>query len=209
VSDAIPRVIVFDLGKVIVDFSVEKACQQLSEVAGGVGPDLVRSFLFDEGLEYRFEVGEFSFRDFHGFFEQRFKLSMNLNALKNAASDIFTPNEGTLTILRQLRENSRDDTQIVLLSNTNEAHWEFIDNAWGISKFFHHKVLSYEVKALKPEEKIYKNVLQLTGCKAEDCFFVDDLQANVDGARKVGFDAVLFSTCENLRQDLKMRGICI
>ena len=95
---------------------------------------------------------------------------------------------------------------MVLLSNTNVVHWEFIESNWLISKFFDHTVLSYEVKALKPDEKIYRSVLKKTGVNAHDCFFVDDLQANVEGAKNLGFDAALFTTSESLRGDLAVRG---
>jgi len=70
-------------------------------------------------------------------------------------------------------------------------------------------VLSYEVKSLKPEEKIYRSVLEKTGVDARDCFFVDDIQANVDAAKHLGFDATLFTEPEKLRRDLIVRGISV
>jgi putative hydrolase of the HAD superfamily len=202
-----PRVLVFDLGNVIVEFSVEKACLQIASVAGDVSASAVRSFLFEDGLEYRFEAGEFKFTQLHHLFEQRFDLAINPDKLKQAAADIFTPIPRTIEILKILRENHSNEIPMVLLSNTNEVHWEFIESNWGVSKLFDHLVLSYEVRSLKPEEKIYSSVLEKTGVDARDCFFVDDLQANVDAAKHLGFDATLFTEPEKLRRDLIVRGI--
>ena len=204
-----PRVLVFDLGKVIVEFSVEKACLQIAGVAGGVSASAVRSFLFEDGLEYRFEAGEFKFAQLHHLFEQKFGLAINPDKLKQAAADIFTPIPRTIEILKTLRENHSNEIPMVLLSNTNEVHWEFIESNWGVSKLFDHLVLSYEVKSLKPEEKIYRSVLEKTGVDARDCFFVDDIQANVDAAKHLGFDATLFTEPEKLRRDLIVRGISV
>jgi putative hydrolase of the HAD superfamily len=204
-----PRVLVFDLGKVIVEFSVEKACLQIAGVAGGVSASAVRSFLFEDGLEYRFEAGEFKFAQLHHLFEQKFGLAINPYKLKQAAADIFTPIPRTIELLKILRENHSNEIPMVLLSNTNEVHWEFIENNWGVSKLFDHLVLSYEVRSLKPEEKIYRSVLEKTGVDARDCFFVDDIQANVDAAKHLGFDATLFTEPEKLRRDLIVRGISV
>jgi FMN phosphatase YigB (HAD superfamily) len=40
-----------------------------------------------------------------------------------------------------------------------------------------------------------------------DIFFVDDLPENVAGAREIGLDAVLYTTPEQLRQQLLQRGV--
>jgi len=205
-----PRVIIFDLGKVIVDFSVEKACSQIAKAAGeGVSAGIVHSFLFEDGLEYRFEAGEFNFEHLHQLFERRFACSINPSDLKLAAADIFTPITPTIEILKCLREKHSNEIPMVLLSNTNEVHWEFIEMNWSISKFFDHTVLSYEVKSLKPEEKIYRTVLAKTGADAHHCFFVDDIQANVDGAKNLGFDAALFKGPETLLRDFRARGLSL
>lgn len=202
-----PRVLVFDLGKVIVEFSVEKACHQLAKVAGGIKADLVKSFLFEDGLEYRFEAGEFDFFQLHHLFEQRFDRSISPMELRHAAADIFTPISPTIDILKNLRTNYESKIPMVLLSNTNEVHWDYIEKNWSISSFFDHTVLSYEEKCLKPDEKIYRSVLKKTGVDAYDCFFVDDLKANIDAAKKLGFDAAIFTNSEALRHDLIARGL--
>jgi putative hydrolase of the HAD superfamily len=204
----IAQALVFDLGKVIVDFSVEKACSQVADVAG-VKPADVKSWLFDDGLEYRFEAGEFSFPDLHKKFETHFKRSVPSDHLKLAAANIFSPIQSTIDILQQLRDTYAANLPFVLLSNTNEIHWEYIEQTWSISRFFDHLVLSFEVKALKPEQKIYEHVLAKIGCEPGGIFFVDDVKQNIDGAKALGLDAVLYEGEHKLRQDLRERQVRI
>ena len=45
---------------------------------------------------------------------------------------------------------------------------------------------------LKPGEEIYKYILNKYNLKAEECLFVDDLEANVEGVKKVGLYAEVF-----------------
>ena len=74
------RALIFDLGKVLIDFSVERACSQIAEVAG-VPPILIKSFLFDDGLEFQFEQGLIDFNSLHQSFESHFKTKVILTCL--------------------------------------------------------------------------------------------------------------------------------
>ena len=62
---------------------------------------------------------------------------------------------------------------------------------------------------MKPNPKIYQEVTRITGQAAEHCFFVDDVLANVEGARRESLDAVLFSGIDPLKQELLRRGVFI
>lgn len=204
--DCSNRAIVFDLGKVLIDFDVTRACEQISSVSG-VDTAKVSHFLFDLGWENRFERGEFGFPVFHDAFEKHFAITAPIDALKNAAADIFTPVTETLRLLEELRHIHKDKTPMVLLSNTNEIHWEHIEANWQVSRHFDHLVLSFQERAMKPEARIYEKVLEKTGLAGHQCFFVDDVPANVKGALAQGFDAVTFVTPDRLREDLKCRGL--
>lgn len=207
-NDSAPRALIFDLGKVLIDFSVERACSQIAEVAG-VTPILIKSFLFDDGLEFQFEQGLIDFNSLHQSFESHFKTKVAPDALRIAASDIFSPLTSNIALLASLHEKYSEQVSFVLLSNTNEIHWERIESQWNISKWFHHVVLSFEMKVMKPDPRIYKEAIRLAGCAAEHCFFVDDVPANIKGARLVGLDAELFEGEEKLRSDLLFRGFKI
>jgi len=200
--------LVFDLGKVLVDFSVERACQQVSRVCG-VTPTDIKKFLFDDGLEFQFERGQIDFRTLHQKFMDQFKISVSQSVLAHAAADIFTPMEDSLSLLRKLRGKYQKTTPFVLLSNTNEIHWNHIESNWRVSELFDHVVLSYQVKSMKPEEKIYLEAIRLTGLPARECFFVDDVTENIAGARRVGLDGEVFHDAAKLEDQLARRGFTV
>ena len=45
---------------------------------------------------------------------------------------------------------------------------------------------------LKPSEEIYRYLLDKYKLKAEECLFIDDLEANIEGAKKVGMKGEVF-----------------
>jgi HAD superfamily hydrolase (TIGR01509 family) len=200
--------LVFDLGKVLIDFSVERACNQVSTIAG-VTPVAIKKFLFDDGLELEFERGNIDFKTLHQKFGERFNVSVSQSVLAHAAADIFTPMEESLSLLKKLRRKYQKTIPFVLLSNTNEIHWNHIESNWRVSELFDHVVLSYQVRSIKPDAEIFMEAIRLTGLTAERCFFVDDVAENIAGARRVGLDCEIFQGAAILADQLARRGFTV
>jgi putative hydrolase of the HAD superfamily len=59
----------------------------------------------------------------------------------------------------------------------------------------------------KPDEGIYRLALDLTQHTPEECCFIDDRPANIDGAARVGMKAVLMKDPQQLRRDLQALGV--
>ena len=76
-------------------------------------------------------------------------------------------------------------------------------NPWLFDEY----VLSFEVGFLKPHPKIYEEALNKAKIPAGECVFIDDLEDNIDGARKVGLDTILYQPNTNLEAELKDKGI--
>ena len=67
--------------------------------------------------------------------------------------------------------------------------------------------VSGEVKLIKPDVAIYELHARTFGLDPSRSLFIDDSQANVDGAKKAGWNAVLYAGPENLVEDLKGFGL--
>ncbi len=63
-------------------------------------------------------------------------------------------------------------------------------------------VVSGDVKLIKPDPRIFKLLLDRFGLKAEDCTFVDDNPDNVEAAKKLGMQGVVFKGVESLDFDV-------
>lgn len=69
-------------------------------------------------------------------------------------------------------------------------------------------ILSFRDKVIKPDEEIYRLLLSRYQLKAQECVFIDDMPANVDAAKKLGFAGIVFSTKEQVQQELRALGVC-
>lgn len=64
-------------------------------------------------------------------------------------------------------------------------------------------ILSCDVKITKPEPGIYTALFEKYKLKPEECIFFDDLERNVEGARKAGMHAEIFSSVKKAEEDIK------
>jgi 2-haloacid dehalogenase len=112
--------------------------------------------------------------------------------------------QGTAGVVTELR-----DRQIptYALTNFSEEKWQVAKDAFGILGGFVGEVVSGREQTIKPDEKIYRILLERYDLDPARTFYTDDLQHNVDGARALGIDAELFVGADTLRRQLRQRGL--
>lgn len=196
--------IYFDLGNVILNFDHRLACRQIESITG-VSSEQVNSLIFDSGLQIKYETGEISSFEFYESSCQAMGCRPEQARFLNAFSDIFEWNTRLIPLMAQLAASG---FPIGILSNTCAAHWELICDQYKlISQIFPVAILSYEVQSMKPDATIYTRAVEEAACDSARCFFVDDRDENVAGARQAGMDAVLYESLMNLLGQLADRGV--
>lgn len=68
-------------------------------------------------------------------------------------------------------------------------------------------VISYQVKLVKPDLEIYNYLLEKFQIDPKKAVFIDDVEANIDGARKAGLSAILFTDRETVLEKMEELGI--
>lgn len=113
------------------------------------------------------------------------------------------PVEGMAELIRELKGLHYG---IYLLSNAKIDLPLYFDRIPG-SECFDGRIVSADWKMLKPQPEIYETLLREFGLKAEECFFIDDLSTNVEGAWRAGLNgAVFFGDLPRLRRELNAAG---
>ncbi len=59
----------------------------------------------------------------------------------------------------------------------------------------------------KPDEAIYRTVLQITQRTPQECIFIDDREVNLECPRELGINTILFKDAGKLRQELHKSGV--
>ncbi len=195
------RSILFDLGNVLVPFDIHRAYQALSSHSG-LQEDEIASRIKDSGLYPQYETGLFETTDFRNRFSELLGLNFSHNEFREMWNSIFLPETATSEeLILDLKQRYR----LVLLSNTNELHYGWVRERYPILNHFDAYTLSYEVKAMKPDARIFAAAVANAKCEPGECFFTDDIEAYVGAARNFGIDAEQFTGEANLRHHLQSR----
>lgn len=78
-----------------------------------------------------------------------------------------------------------------------------IERKCEFKKYFDGKVVSYDVKLLKPEKEIYEEILKKYNLNPEETLFIDDTLANTEGAEKLGISTIHLINKEKLKEELE------
>jgi FMN phosphatase YigB (HAD superfamily) len=197
------RAIVFDFGNVIGFFDHRLITSRLA-CYSDVPAESIHAFLFGGPLECDYETGRITTSEFLDRVRSTCRLDCSDEVVLTSWADIFWPNEQVIALLPRLKPHYR----LVLGSNTNELHTaQFCRQFADALRHFDHLVFSHDVGARKPELAFFEHCRRLAGCAPEECLFIDDLPANVAGARACGWQAVVYTDVRDLRQRLAALGI--
>lgn len=113
------------------------------------------------------------------------------------------PVEGMAQLVREIKSLGYG---VYLLSNAKSDLPEYFDRIPG-SECFDGRIVSADWKLLKPQPELYRVLFQEYGLKAEECFFVDDLNINIEAAILVGMSGAVFRGADELRRELIRAGV--
>jgi len=112
-------------------------------------------------------------------------------------------------MMELVEELTKKYYRVAMLSNVTSSRAIAIREL-GIYEPFNPAVLSCEIGCSKPDKKAYKILLEKLGnVPARKCIFIDDKQDNIDVAKELGFDAILFTSCDELKIALGKRKIYV
>jgi putative hydrolase of the HAD superfamily len=199
----VKRALLFDLGNVLIPFDFKRGYAGIAGLTGLAGEE-IRARLARTDYVHRLESGGMNGREFVAALGALCEVELPYARFCEVWSSIFLP-ETLLpeTLLAALAARYR----LVLLSNTNDLHFEFLERTYPLLRHFHARVLSHEVKAMKPEAAIYAAAIRAAGCAPEECFYTDDIPEYVAAARGHGIDAEVFAGREATERELRRRGV--
>lgn len=109
---------------------------------------------------------------------------------------IHTIKKETTTFLKELKAQGM---KIYILSNISKDTYEYISN-FDFFKYVDGGVYSYEVNICKPDEMIYKILLEKYDLIPEETVFFDDRLDNIESAIKLGIHGITFTTLEEAKK---------
>ena len=198
-------VVVFDLGKVLVDFDYSIAIPRIAahstlSLAG------IKTFFFHSHLLVDYESGRLTRLEF---FEQARKATGFRGTMEEFGeffADIFTAIPPMIEIHAELH---RRGVPTYIFSNTNDLAIEHVRRNFPFFRDFDGYIFSYEVKAMKPDAKMYEALEKLVRRRGVDIVYLDDRPENVAAGAARGWRTILHETPEKSCAAMEKLGLFV
>jgi HAD superfamily hydrolase (TIGR01509 family) len=181
-----PEVVVFDLGKVLLDFDYGIATRKLA-AHSRVSADAVRAAIDQSPLLYAYETGRLTCDDFYSEVCRATGYRAPMDVFSASFSDIFTPIEPMVELHSRLR---RRGVPTFIFSNTNPIAIGHIRRQFPFFAGFDGYVLSYEHRSMKPEPGLYEQVERTTKKTESQILYIDDRPENIETGRALGWQVI-------------------
>jgi FMN phosphatase YigB (HAD superfamily) len=198
-----PSIVVFDLGKVLLDFDYSIAGSKISEHSRK-SPAEVKQLLDYSPLLYRYETGLMTRREFFEEIRTATDFRGSFEEFGGFFAAIFWEIPAMIELQTALR---RGGTPTYIFSNTNDLAISHVRRDFPFFANFDGYILSYEIGAMKPAAKIYEALETLSGKRGAEILYLDDRQENVDAGAARGWQVILHTTPEESRAAIKVLGL--
>ena len=198
-----PSIIVFDLGKVLVDFDYSIAGRRLA-ACSKMSPSEMQEYLDHSPLLVRYEMGQMNRQEFFEEVRQHTGFGGTIQEFGDFFGGIFTPIEPMIALHAEFRKRG---FPTYLFSNTNDLAIEDVEKKFPFYKNFDGYILSYEVRSMKPDAGMYEALEKMAGRRGGDLLYLDDRPENIATGAKRGWQTILHETAEKTRAAIEKLGL--
>lgn len=192
------RLVIFDIGRVILDFDHMITCRKLAQYSKK-DEEYIYDYIFNSEVLNEYEKGKITSAKMFEAISDKLGLDIPFEKFKRVWGDIFTLKEGIEELIRRVKKAA----SIAVLSNTDEMHFDFIMDRVEIMKDFDWLFLSHEIGFRKPDKEIFEYIRDVTGFAPNEMIFIDDIEEFVVAAKKYGIKGILFKDIDTLAKDLE------
>jgi len=178
--------VVFDLGKVLVDFDFSIAARNIA-ARGTMPAESVRVIIQESPALVRLESGLSTNQAFYEEVRTLTGFQGSFDEFATTFANIFTPMDEMIALHARVRERG---LPTYILSNTNDLATSHIRRAFPFFSTFDGYIFSYEVKSMKPDPRIYEALERLAGKTGSAILYLDDRIENLKPGSARGWQVI-------------------
>ncbi len=197
------RVVVFDLGKVLVDFDYRIAARNVA-ARGKISAEELARVMAGSPLLYDYERGRYTNAQFYQQVCALSGYSGDIDAFRKSFASIFTPILPMVSLHSELRQRKFGT---YIFSNTNDFAVSEIRSSFPFFSNFDGYILSYQHGSLKPEAKLYEVVEHISKTSGAEILYLDDRPENIEAGAARGWQVILHESPESSYNSVRKLGL--
>ncbi|MDP1854295.1 MAG: HAD family phosphatase [Candidatus Omnitrophota bacterium] len=201
------KAILFDLGNVTVNFDHYLAVERIKNFTDKNTGEIYQLF-FDSNLTGLFEEGKLTPVEFYRKVKELLSMEIGYEEFVAIWNEIFFLTDDNLKV-HNLIKKLKEKFTVVLISNINKLHYDYLIKEYAIFEEFDKHVLSYEVGSRKPGPLIYRKALKEAGAGIKEAIYIDDREDLVKEGKALGIKSICFKNYLALLASLSNLGVGI
>ncbi|MHC1763704.1 MAG: HAD family hydrolase [Verrucomicrobiia bacterium] len=190
-----PKAVIFDLGKVLLDFDYGIAVTRLQQRCR-VSLAELQTLINQSPLLLQYEANRLSTAQFFAEIQGASGFCGTFEEFREGFEEIFSAVQPMIELHRELRARK---VPTYVFSNTNEIAVQHIRERFPFFRNFDGYILSYEHNGMKPEPRLYEVVERTAGFSGPDLLYIDDRPENIETGRQRGWRTILHTAPELTR----------
>jgi len=197
------KTILSDMGNVILPFDISVFLKRIAKYSSMGIKELMDIPVLPDGLIESFGKGRISPEEYFMGMKEIFKVNITFKDFLDIYCSIFSLDSSVLETLAKLKGKNK----LILLSNTDTLHFNYIKKRFPEIFIFDEYILSYKVGSVKPEERIFKIAIEKSEAEPECILFIDDMEENIRAAERTGMKTIHFNSQTDLEAEMGKFGI--
>lgn len=199
------RNIVFDIGGVLADYRIKAFLAEK-----GFDPAMIKRILRASLLSPfwgQFERGEITEAEaLQGFASIDPDIERELRIAYQSVAGMLTSRDYAIPLIQKLKAAG---CRVYYLSNYSKKAYDECGESLAFMPYMDGGLVSFKAGKTKPDPQMYHIFLEKYDLRAGDCVLVDDTPENVQAAKQLGFEGIVFTSYDELIAALGRLGIVV
>lgn len=192
------KTVIFDIGGVYFSDGTRIAIEAIAAKYEIDRNDVAGFINGEPGRKYR--IGAISAEQFWRQAIRQWNIRSSAETLALIWNSSYQLDEGTVRLVDRLK---RAGHELLYLSDNTAEKVTYLDAKYAFVEKFDDGIFSHLAQCRKPDPEIYKLVLAKASHPADACIFIDDKPANLEPAKKLGMQTIVFKNSAHLESCLK------
>lgn len=198
-----PKIVIFDLGKVLLDFDYMRAAKAIA-ARGTASPETINALINQSPLLVRYELGKMSDKEFYNEVRSATGFKGDFEEFGRLFGDIFSAIPPMIELQARLQKRG---IPTYVFSNTNGLAVAHIRRTFPFFSRFDDHIFSFEHGVMKPDAGLYEVVERKSKSRGEQILYIDDRPENVAAGASRGWRVILQETPEKTLGEIKKIGL--
>jgi len=191
--------IIFDLGGVMIEWAPEKFIREAFADQERVPTELAQ--VFSSLLWAAHDGGWFSREELIAKLPEKYDRAL-FRSFVSQLADLMHPIVPMVDLFYELKAQGY---KVYFLSNMPSEMYHELALRHDFFKHTDGQLISFQVGSIKPMPQFYQALLSMHGLDPKESLFIDDLEGNIEAARKLGIEGIVYKHPDQVREELKVR----